>query len=86
MLKFILNLKESVRHKHEDSKVDWKILVECTKSKRFYVNQLTSKVRNQLGTNAKCIKADYSVGEIFRCCFVRLKETYEEVVCYIKLS
>ena len=38
----ILNLKESVRHKHEDSKVN------------------------------------YSVGE---CCFDRLKETYEKVVC-----
>ena len=42
----ILNLKESVRHKHEDSKVD------------------------------------YRVGE---CCFDRLKETYEKVVCYIGL-
>ena len=42
----MLNLKESVRHKHEDSKADWKILVEDehTKSKRFYVTQLISKV------------------------------------------
>ena len=77
---FLLRLaKESVRHEHEDSKADLKFLVE---DERFYVNQLISKVRNQLGTNANALR---SIIVWETCCFDRLMEIYEEVVCYIEL-
>ena len=70
LLRLVKESEESVRHKHENSKVDLKFLVEdeCTKSKCFYVNKLISKVRNQLDTN---VKVDYSVEAS---CFDRLKE------------
>ena len=48
-----MSLEESVRHKHEDSKVDLKFLVE---DERFHVNQLISKVRNQIGTNKRTLR------------------------------
>ena len=59
-----------------------KFSVKRTNSKCFNVAQLISKVRNQLGTNMNALR---SITAWEKCCFDRLKETYEEVVCYIEL-
>ena len=40
---------------------------------------------NQLGRNANVLRPITVWEKIFTCCFDRLKETYEEVVCYIEL-